>query len=156
MKTVRLFFRYLRSRRMVLAAFLLFSALFAVSFWLYHLPIRAMWYPAALCLVLGLGLLHRRHLLNSPKRLRRRKALRLQPEGQLPFLLLLFLKKLLSLLQRPLKKHLSLSHPKLLHLLLLPNPQQSLLLQQLHLRHVLQQERQRLLRPISRHLPAFA
>ena len=35
MKTVRLFFRYLRSRRMVLAAFLLFSALFAVSFWLY-------------------------------------------------------------------------------------------------------------------------
>lgn len=57
MKTVRLFFRYLRSRRMVLAAFLLFSALFAVSFWLYHLPIRAVWYPAALCLVLGLGLL---------------------------------------------------------------------------------------------------
>ena len=42
---------------MVLAAFLLFSALFAVSFWLYHLPIRAVWYPAALCLVLGLGLL---------------------------------------------------------------------------------------------------
>ena len=57
MKTVRLFFRYLRSRRMVLAAFLLFSALFAVSFRLYHLPIRAVWYPAALCLVLGLGLL---------------------------------------------------------------------------------------------------
>ena len=41
----------------MLAAFLLFSALFAVSFWLYHLPIRAVWYPAALCLVLGLGLL---------------------------------------------------------------------------------------------------
>ena len=42
---------------MVLAAFLLFSALFAVSFWLYHLPVKAVWYPAALCLILGLGLL---------------------------------------------------------------------------------------------------
>ena len=57
MKTVRLFFRYLRSKRMVLAAFLLFSALFAVSFWLYHLPVKAVWYPAAVCLILGLGLL---------------------------------------------------------------------------------------------------
>ena len=57
MKAVRLFFRYLRSRRMVLAAFLLFAALFAVSFRLYHLPVKAVWYPAALCLVLGLGLL---------------------------------------------------------------------------------------------------
>ncbi len=57
MKTVRLFFRYLRSRRVVLAAFLLFAALFAVSFRLYHLPVKAVWYPAALCLVLGLGLL---------------------------------------------------------------------------------------------------
>ena len=57
MKTVRLFFRYLRSRRVVLAAFLLFAALFAVSFRLYHLPVKAVWYPAALCLILGLGLL---------------------------------------------------------------------------------------------------
>ncbi len=46
---------YLRLRRRVIALFLLFAALFAVTFALYELPLRAVWYPAALCAVLGLA-----------------------------------------------------------------------------------------------------
>ena len=41
--------QYLKQRKRVIAAFILFSAIFAVSFWLYHLPVEAVVYPAILC-----------------------------------------------------------------------------------------------------------
>lgn len=45
---------YLRQRRRGICAFLLFVSLFAVSFWLYHIPVRAVIYPALLCGLIGL------------------------------------------------------------------------------------------------------
>ncbi len=51
---MKLFFAYLRQRAVVIIAFLLFFAIFAVSFILYHLPLQAVLYPALLCAVLGI------------------------------------------------------------------------------------------------------
>lgn len=51
---MRLLLRYLRQRRRTLAALALFCAIFAATFALYHLPVRAVLYPAALCAALGL------------------------------------------------------------------------------------------------------
>lgn len=48
---------YLRQRRGVMLAAAGFCAVFALSFALYHLPLAAVGYPAALCALLGLGLL---------------------------------------------------------------------------------------------------
>ena len=50
------FVRYLRQRRRFLAAFVLFSLIFLVSFALYGLPLKAVLYPLLLCLLLGLFL----------------------------------------------------------------------------------------------------
>ncbi len=50
---MELFFQYLRQHRKSLCAFALFSVIFAVVFWLYHLPLAAVLYPALLCLLLG-------------------------------------------------------------------------------------------------------
>ena len=44
---------YLRQRRGVLLAFLLFGGLFAVTFALYSLPVQAVAYPFLLCAVAG-------------------------------------------------------------------------------------------------------
>ena len=44
---------YLKERRLMLAAFLLFVGVFAVSFALYGLPLAAVGYPAGLCVLLG-------------------------------------------------------------------------------------------------------
>ena len=52
---MKLFFAYLCQRWKVLLGAALFYALFAVSFALYGLPLAAVWYPAALTAVLGLG-----------------------------------------------------------------------------------------------------
>lgn len=41
--------QYLKQRRMVMIAFILFCAIFAGSFYLYHLPVEAVIYPAILC-----------------------------------------------------------------------------------------------------------
>ena len=41
--------QYLKQRRMVMIAFILFCAIFAGSFFLYHLPVEAVVYPAMLC-----------------------------------------------------------------------------------------------------------
>ena len=48
---------FLWSKRRTLAAFLLFAAIFGTVFALYHLPLAAVVYPAALCAAVGLVLL---------------------------------------------------------------------------------------------------
>ena len=50
---MKLFLRYLKSRRGVRLLFAAFFLILAVSFWLYHLPAEAVLYPSALCLILG-------------------------------------------------------------------------------------------------------
>ena len=52
---MKLFLKYLRQHRLGLAAYFVFSAIFAFSFYLYALPLAAVLYPAALCLLLGVG-----------------------------------------------------------------------------------------------------
>ena len=52
---MQLFFSYLRQRRKGLLALVLFCAVFAVSFILYHLPVRALLYPTLLCVLLGMA-----------------------------------------------------------------------------------------------------
>ena len=54
---MKLFIQYLRSKAAVLLLFLFFAAILAFSFFLYHLPVKAVLYPAALCAVLGLAAL---------------------------------------------------------------------------------------------------
>lgn len=51
------FLPYLRERRRVIRAFSLFVLIFLVTFWLYHLPLGAVVYPALLCVLAGLGFL---------------------------------------------------------------------------------------------------
>ena len=46
---MKLFFAYLKQRRRIIRAFVLFMAVFAVSFALYELPMMAVAYPAGLC-----------------------------------------------------------------------------------------------------------
>lgn len=50
---MKLFLSYLRQRRRGLIAFVLFCAVFAASFMLYHLPAGAIVYPALFCTLLG-------------------------------------------------------------------------------------------------------
>ena len=72
--------RYLRQRRGALALFALFAALFALAFWLYRLPLAAVAYPLALCLLLGalaLALDYRR----VRERCRRLRLLRGAPDA---------------------------------------------------------------------------
>ena len=49
-----LFLVYIKQNRKLLAALVLFAAVFSVSFVLYRLPLKAVLYPAALCAVFGL------------------------------------------------------------------------------------------------------
>ena len=51
---MKLFLRYLQSKLGVLLVFLAFAVILAVSFMLYHLPLEAVLYPAALCALLGI------------------------------------------------------------------------------------------------------
>ena len=44
---------YLKERWKRLLMLLLFACIFAVSFWFYRLPVRAVMYPCALCLLFG-------------------------------------------------------------------------------------------------------
>ena len=48
---MKLFFAYLKEHVRLIAAFVLAAVIFAVSFALYKLPLSAVAYPAALCLV---------------------------------------------------------------------------------------------------------
>ncbi|MGN0172256.1 MAG: sensor histidine kinase [Acutalibacteraceae bacterium] len=49
-----LFVQYIKQRWRYIAVFAVFCLIFIVSFALYHLPIKAVIYPAALCVLLGL------------------------------------------------------------------------------------------------------
>ena len=70
---MRLFLQYLRGKAGKIAAFFLFTVIFIVSFALYHLPLAAVWYPSALCVILGLAVL----LLDFRRVKARRETLRL-------------------------------------------------------------------------------
>ena len=50
---MKLFLSYIRQRQKGLIAFVLFCAVFAASFLLYHLPILAILYPALFCILIG-------------------------------------------------------------------------------------------------------
>ncbi len=50
---MKLFWNYMKQRRRGIAASILFCTIFALSFGLYHLPLKAVLYPAMLCLLLG-------------------------------------------------------------------------------------------------------
>lgn len=52
---MKAFFEYWKQRRKILGLLALFCCIFAVTFALYELPLRAVWYPAALCAVVGLA-----------------------------------------------------------------------------------------------------
>ena len=54
---MRLFFNYLRQKRRLCCIGFAFALIFAVSFFLYRLPVEAVLYPALLCGVVGLFLL---------------------------------------------------------------------------------------------------
>lgn len=51
---MKLLLQYLKQRRRIFLVSILFCAIFAVSFLLYHLPIGAVIYPALLCTVAGI------------------------------------------------------------------------------------------------------
>ena len=51
---MKLFLRYLAGKARTICIFALFALLFAVTFRLYGLPLQAVWYPSALCLLLGM------------------------------------------------------------------------------------------------------
>ena len=50
---MKLLIQYLRSRAASILLFVLFAGIMAFSFSLYHLPVRAVLYPAVLCALLG-------------------------------------------------------------------------------------------------------
>lgn len=54
---MKLLIQYLRSRAVTILLFVLFAGIMAFSFSLYHLPVRAVLYPAVLCALLGLAVL---------------------------------------------------------------------------------------------------
>ena len=51
------FKKYTAYRKREIILFLLFCVIFAVSFLLYHLPIKAVAYPVLLCSIVGIGVL---------------------------------------------------------------------------------------------------
>ncbi len=50
---MKLFWAYIRQRQKGIFVFFLFCAIFAVCFFLYHLPVEAIVYPALFCFLLG-------------------------------------------------------------------------------------------------------
>ncbi len=54
---MKLFVQYFKERWRVLATGAFFVGIFAVSFRLYHLPIKAVLYPTMLCLLFGMGVM---------------------------------------------------------------------------------------------------
>ena len=54
---MKLIGQYLRSRAVTILLFVLFAGIMAFSFSLYHLPVKAVLYPAVLCALLGLAAL---------------------------------------------------------------------------------------------------
>ena len=54
---MKLFLKYIRQRWRGIASGAVFVLIFFVSFWLYHLPVEAVMYPAVLCVLLGILLM---------------------------------------------------------------------------------------------------
>ncbi len=54
---MKLFFKYLKTKRNIIAFFIIAIAIFVTTFALYHIPLGAVLYPAILCLVLGIAFL---------------------------------------------------------------------------------------------------
>ena len=54
---MKLIGQYLRSKAVPILLFMLFAGIMAFSFSLYHLPVKAVLYPAVLCALLGLAVL---------------------------------------------------------------------------------------------------
>ena len=54
---MKLFFRYLKSKIWSLEAFFVFVGIFIAALLLYHIPVKAVIYPAFVCTLCGLGLL---------------------------------------------------------------------------------------------------
>ena len=52
-KRMKLFLSYIRERRIAVIGYIIFTATLTASFILYHLPLAAVAYPAALCLIAG-------------------------------------------------------------------------------------------------------
>ncbi len=50
---MNLFLRYLKSRSGLILLFFSFALIFALTFWLYRLPLAAIFYPAMLCALVG-------------------------------------------------------------------------------------------------------
>lgn len=51
---MKLWMKYMKQRRRGILTGVLFCVIFTISFVLYQLPVKAVWYPAALCLFLGI------------------------------------------------------------------------------------------------------
>ena len=51
---MKLFLKYLKQHIPVITAGILFFIIFIISFYLYHLPLEAVIYPLALCMIIGL------------------------------------------------------------------------------------------------------
>ena len=56
---MKLFFRYLKSKIWSLAACFVFVGIFIAALLLYHIPVKAVLYPAFVCTLCGLGLWRR-------------------------------------------------------------------------------------------------
>lgn len=50
---MRFFLKYLKDRRFVIIAYIVFCCVFAVTFYLYHLPLLAVVYPSIICFLIG-------------------------------------------------------------------------------------------------------
>lgn len=54
---MKLFFKYLKTKRNIIAFFIIAIIIFVTTFALYHIPVKAVLYPAILCVVMGVGFL---------------------------------------------------------------------------------------------------
>ena len=54
---MKLFFKYLKTKRNIIAFFIIAIIIFVTTFALYHIPVKAVLYPAILCFALGIGFL---------------------------------------------------------------------------------------------------
>ena len=54
---MKLFKKYLKQNLMGILLFLIFTVIFGIVFFLYNITLKAVFYPAVLCAVVGLGFL---------------------------------------------------------------------------------------------------
>lgn len=76
---MRFFLLYVREHRSLIVIFVLFCIIFLFAFFLYHLPIEAVLYPALICTVMGLALLIVDYCKTYQKHKLLQKLLKLSP-----------------------------------------------------------------------------